>query len=69
MREIGRRFNEHVFRNTIEENKSPQKPKQQLMIGKKNAVNRPDESATRNKEEIIKKMNSSTENCTTQKKN
>ena len=56
IREDVRRYNENLVRNTIEENKSLKKTKQQLMIGKKQivAVKRPDGTVTRNKEEIIK---------------
>jgi len=56
MREDVRRYNEKLVRNTIEENRSLKKTKQQLMIGKKQiiAVKRPDGTVSRNKEEIIK---------------
>ena len=55
IREAVRRYNENLVRNTIDENKSLKKTKQQLMIGKKQivAVKRPDGTVTRNKEEII----------------
>ena len=55
IREDVRRYNENLVKNTIEENKSLKKAKQQLMIGKKQiiAVKRPDGTVTRNKEEII----------------
>jgi len=55
IREDVRRHNENLVRNTIEENKSLKKTKQQLMIGKKDiiAVKRSDRTVTRNKEEII----------------